>query len=629
VLACPVLAATAHEFKKSGWLGAAAAQIACERAQIVFGSSMRTLVPAELSGLKRVPAEGFPFDPYDADEVRKLQIDAAAKADAWLDGSIENKPGGFHVRLTLKGKDGKELGSGEADGMMVHEAVRGAMAFLFDADLIPNAPPTEWRDPWLGGASTVAALALHDLHVAVLAENEVVVRADCGGLRKRTDLGGMKGFVETLCAERLGEQLPPKPEIDRSTPGAILTSAATLRLYEIRTDADRAVLTGLAKELEDLAMKQTGDARSLLSAAAAEVYYALADRDQSERLALLSIGASPKIVDVRGNAWHRLSFTSETGFSNLASHCAWLPWEPFGQGGATSSVADEERASRAAALAMRGYWYTAYGELLIAKGKPSNASIVAAVGDSAYLTVEVLRAQNQLGKAFGLGMSKLAEAPTDHRDVGSPTASLARATTELAVILEKPLDFTDAFVARFIDPDPPLVSKGALGFFGAMAVCLQAPQSVQTRCVKRVDALFHAGHWGAALPGATQVLGGALRFIEGDMPSAAKIWRPLAAHHIVINDSLNEPLVKAFEAGAEPDLADRIDTIEAAPENKRLSLAAARCAVRAEKKGNCAKAREYAQRIVDAWDAADERPPVVDRMKKLLSRCVSGQSAGR
>ena len=64
VLACPPFEARGVP-EPAGWLGAAAATLACNRAQLIMGGrSERTLVPAELLDLPRAPVDDFPRDPF-------------------------------------------------------------------------------------------------------------------------------------------------------------------------------------------------------------------------------------------------------------------------------------------------------------------------------------------------------------------------------------------------------------------------------------------------------------------------------------------------------------------------------------------------------------------------------------
>src|SRR6202035_5574551 len=109
-----------------------------------------------------------------------------------------------------------------------------------------------------------------------------------------------------------GDPLPARPAPDTSSLEATATSASILRLYGAGSDADRAQLTGMARSLEaSLDAEPSPDVRALRAAIAAELHYALGDADEAQRWSLTSVQASPREVDVRGTAWHRLSFTSQ------------------------------------------------------------------------------------------------------------------------------------------------------------------------------------------------------------------------------------------------------------------------------------------------------------------------------
>ena len=45
-----------------------------------------------------------------------------------------------------------------------------------------------------------------------------------------------------------------------------------------------------------------------------------------------------------------------------------------------------------------------------------------------------------------------------------------------------------------------------------------------------------------------------------------------------------------------------------------------RKALRAERSGDKEMARKLARQVTDAWAVADERPPALDQMRKLLDR---------
>jgi len=626
VLACPALAATAYDFRAAEWLGAGAAHLACERAQVALGDAARTLVPAELLALPRSPGGDFPVAPFDGPGARGKMLEAAAHADAWLDGSVDRRPEGFRVVLALRARGGAEVSRGEGQGVTLLRAVRSAMDPLLSSGAIPRVADQAILRAWSGGASVDAALALHDLNVAALAENPEAVREECGSVRARLDLGEMRPFVAAFCADRLGEPLPPRPDLDERSLGALATSAAALRVYDVSADADRARLLGVARSLEsDLDGEPSLAVRALRAAMAAEVRYALGDADGAQRAALSSIQASPKEVDVRGTAWHRLSFTSkDTRQSVLAPHTGWLPWEPFAHYNSGRVKGDpaslREGAHRASALGGRSYWLVNYGEIVLSGGDVVGASAVAAEAHSPSLTVRVMRADGQLRGALQMAITEIGAMPA-RLDTSLEASKLAAQAAELSAILELPSPAVEDFVNRFVVPEPSIFSRGVVPLFASLAACVQSPNPLGTRCVKRIAELFRAGHFGAGYVGAADAIEGAGRYVAGDFPGAARAWRGVFGRSSIGLEQLRTPLADAFDRAGDPDVAERVDA-PAIEEAALPSLALVRAATRAARRGDCGTARRLALILVDKWDLADEKPPAVDRMKKLAARCA-------
>jgi hypothetical protein len=484
----------------------------------------------------------------------------------------------------------------------------------------------------MGGASTDGVLALLDLHVAVLDENIQAVREECAGLRARADLGAMQAFATALCAERLGEPLPPPPTPDTSSLAATATSASVLRLYGAKNDEDRRRLLAMASALEgSLESEPAAEVRAVRAAIAAEVHYALGEADEAQRLSLRSIEASVREVDVRGTAWHRLSFTSKDSLGFLAPHLAWLPWEPFAHANAgrvRDPASYREGSHRAAALATHGYWMLAYGDSLLIVGDVVGASAVAAEAESPSLTVRVLRADGRLRGALDTAASELSKLEA-RPDTSLEASRLALYGAELAQILERPPEHMTGYVDRFLMPDPPVLSKGVVPMFASLAACLQTPAPLGPRCVARIDVLYRAGHFGAGYVGAAEAIAGARAYVAGDYAGAARSWRPMLARSNVGSENMRPSIADAFDRAGFPDLADRVDAVAVGVDNVALpiesqsvpSLALERSARRALARGDCATAKRYAQHLIDKWELADEVPPAVDRMKKLLTRC--------
>jgi hypothetical protein len=624
VLACPPLAAQSYDFAQSDWLGAAAAHLACERAAIVLGDPARTLVPAELEGFPRAPGEGFPEQPFDTPDLRARTTKAAARADAWLDGSVDRRPDGFVVSLVLRSRGGGAVAQGEGAGPTVLDAVRSAMGPLIESGTLPAAN-SAWRHEWMEGTSAAGALALHDLHVVVLIENREAIARECQATHDRKDIGeAILAFATTLCAERMGDPMPPRPSAIAETPGRLATLASTVRLYSARRDADRSSLTDLSTRLKSaLARERTPRSRALLASVAAEIEYALGDAEESKRLALVSVQEDPRLVDVRGTAWHRLGFTTkDSRLTVLASYVAWLPWEPFPHsnlGRVRGGPDVKEGGHRAAALAGAGYWVVNYGQTLVQTGDLVAASTLAAVSQSPSLSEHVMRAEGQLRAAFEAASSSLARIPAS-RAMTLEASELAVDATDLAAILERPPVHVEDYYVRFLAPDPPPFSNGVVPFFAALSTCMQAARPTAVRCVGRIAELFREGHFGAAYLGAREAIAGAERYAVGDFAGAARAWRAILSRSALTGEMLRTPMATAFDRAGETELAERVDAT-ALQEGALPSLALERGAVRAAKRGDCETARRLAARLVAAWDAADEKPPSVERMKRLMSRC--------
>jgi serine/threonine protein kinase len=127
-LACPPLVASGVA-EPAGWLGAAAADVACRQAGRLDG----VLTPAQLLDVPRPPSEDVPRDPYAGDAARERSVAASKeRAAAWLDGSIAKDADGFRASLIERARDGSIQATGEgADrnpGAAVGQAMRQVLA---------------------------------------------------------------------------------------------------------------------------------------------------------------------------------------------------------------------------------------------------------------------------------------------------------------------------------------------------------------------------------------------------------------------------------------------------------------------------------------------------------------------
>ena len=137
-IACPPLVASGVD-APAGWLGAAAADVACRQAAVVIeGGQSRVLMPAQLLDLPRPPSDDVPSDPYAAGDARDRSIAAAkTRAVGWLDGSIAKDAAGFHVSLVERSGSDRALATAEASAPDLAGAVGEAMRRL-----VPWTPTT-------------------------------------------------------------------------------------------------------------------------------------------------------------------------------------------------------------------------------------------------------------------------------------------------------------------------------------------------------------------------------------------------------------------------------------------------------------------------------------------------------
>jgi serine/threonine protein kinase len=625
VLACPQLEAQDTEVKAIGFLGAAASALVCSRAQIILGGrSARTLSPAELLDLPREPRDGFPENPYEMAGARDKAIAAAKqKADAWIDGKVESGSD-IHLTLVVRDKKGDELARAESRQLVLMDAVRDAMAQLRTAGAIPDAKDATLRERILPNVSIDAALAVHDMTVSDLIEDKDGVRASCDGLAKRTDLGAIDSLVRTICARANGTPLPPEPPppAGDASPIALATQASVLRFYGAGTEEKRAMHRAHASRLEDAAVKETdADIRAVLAAAAAEIHYhALSDPAKANALSRSSIQASPKEVDVRGTAWHRIAFSSvDTSMPVLAGEAAWTPWHPFAKSNMLRDATGDTYRS-AAILSRRGYWALAYGEQLLRMGKLETARGVAVQTNSNYLLFLVTAGDGKPGEA----LAKIA-AYVDRTQPTSQNAleaiQVVTLGVDIAEVLGKPMGFADTYLQRFVDPDKPGISKGVVPFFSLAGICVRLPNKSGRDCSRRLRSLFAGGHFGAAFPSSSETVDGVEKYVAGDVAGAAKAWRSIARSGTTA-DAWGYPFVDAFEKNGDVDIATRMDAkaVEQNIKTPNADLAWVREATRAEKRGDFARAKSLAQAYLDRWETADERSKAWPDMKKLLSR---------
>lgn len=623
IIACPILVTTDPDLgKDTTWLGAAASTLVCHRVQTALGGDpSRTRAPAELLALPREPREGFPDTPFEKTEAIDETLAEAKHADAWIDGSLDHS-GDFHVMLTLHAKNGDALAHGDGRAPTLTEALRAAMPEII-AKLEPAADEA-YAQKWFAGTTANGRVTALDLHAFVLMEDHEGERPICAALSK-ADLGTLYPIIAATCAKEMFEPTPPLPAFDASTPGMALTTASALRFGAKTTDADKTAQRDRATKLEELAKTEMDlGAKGLLLAAAAEILYAVGDNKASSDDARAAIQASPKIADIRGNAWHRQSFvTTADSKPVLAAHAAWLPWEPYAWPNLTITkhgLHDTEGAKRAALLAERGYWVVDYGVRLTETDQLVAVRGVVAKAHDDRLDVLVLHGEHKPGAALDMAIEKLKTLSPSPKLGNTPTR-IAADVVSLGAFLGRNVDGPiEDYLNRFVFIDPPALTHGVTTLFATIATCTQARHAVGDKCVERLADLYAKGWFGGAVLNSGEAIEGARRYVRGDFAGAAKSWRPNASDFLA--ESMREPMTVAFERAGDDDLAEQLDNraIELNTISPVTDSCWVRAAMRAEKRGDLPRAQKLAQAFVDRWKNADERPPTLADMKRVLTK---------
>jgi predicted Ser/Thr protein kinase len=627
-LACPPLEASGVE-EPSGWLGAAAASLVCLRAQMRMGGhTARTLVPAELLDLPREPVDGFPLDPYGQPGARDRALAAAkARAAAYVDGRVTREGEEFRVALSLRSTDARELATGEGRGRILVFAVRAAMDALEASGAIPRAPDGDpFLHDWLRVRTADGAVALTEAAVTLCTEDVTGAGEECPRVAARADvLGDAVAFAKVRCAIEQTEPPPPlaTATLDESTPGG----RALSRLLRVESaDPMPAPLR------DDLHASRAGwqaafdaepahELRALL--AASEAWVAAADGDELERkLALVAIQEDPKVFHLVAQPWHELFFASIAA-AQLRAHAGWVPWEPHPHSMIAEGMANPEdrvaHGRRAYLLAPSGFFATHFGETLLKMGRRDEARTFAARHGDDLLRLRVDAGDARFARVLEKVPSMLATYPVTLR--GGQSAILVGAfAANVAQILGRPADMVDGVVTRFLDPDGPDVA-GANTALLAIGMCTLAPPRVARTCVARLRALARSRKMSVQMQ-MDELLDGAERHANGDWAGAVRAWRP----HLRTTQTsyLVETVRDAFATDAErtgdSDLAEKIDATALAQPGayNGVDLAWVRAARRAAKRGDAALARKLAQQVVEAWQFADEVPPAVGEMRKLL-----------
>jgi serine/threonine protein kinase len=626
VFACPPLQASGVD-EPTGWLGAAAATLVCTRAQVVLGgSSTRTLSPAELLTLPKVPRDDFPVDPYALPDARDRALAAAkARAGAYLDGEVTM---GADVSVTLSiraSSDGRQLEQAEGRGATLLGAVRAAMDGLTGGLALPHlTQPSPVLTEWTRVPTVDAALVLTDLEIAFTMEEDPEPATECSRALARMDArDGLTYAAWGRCSAELRAPWPPAKTgpLDRSTPGALLASitaqdANALGATQARSFAD------LLLETWDHEPTKQGEA--LLATEASFLMRLTGDTASERNLALASVQADPKLTDLRGSGWSRLAMVAPDPQTGPA-YAAWCPWAPEAHLLVAELVKDPDAklsfGRRAFVLAPHGMAGLRFGELLLAEGKRADARAVVVKTNSRQLELEVGTSEGRFAAALRDARNWFAAVPADTKAYEEAFTAVP-ITMDASMILGRKPDVPMLLAARYLGETTSHIKLGTTPLRGLLLTCTLAPDPFASNCLATLQTLLSQGQFLYVPPSFAVALLGAESFIVGDYAGAAKTWGPLVVAGGEAMEQLRHPMAIAFDRNGDLDLADQVDAVALGSTGRYNGAdpAYVRGALRAEKRGDRERARKLAQAVIDAWSTADEASPSVADMKRLLAR---------
>jgi len=630
-LACPLFEAVGVE-EPSGWMGAAASHMACDRAAVAMGGlPERTLVPAQLLDLPKELVDDFPDDPFCEEGARERSVEAArARGTAWLDGRVEVRKDEFVVRLRVLSAEGRELGSARGAGPALYRAVGGALDDLTRQGAIPGP---ELQDPraarWSGVRDTSLALELNDFENAMEARTglaEIVARLES----RRAELGPSWWRIHWGASRNLGRVLDPaaKPTLDGSSPERLALTAQ---------GADDKV--AVADELAAFRrLERDPLGRSALAKIEMELRYQGGDFDRLRQVAVASI-----LEDPRGDGWGMAASASlrqKGSESALRGAAAWYPDSADAWNSKNYSDRENEPDVRLGNV-YRAYTLAPemplrclqYVGMLLLQGFPERARAVAsrlsdgdedqrAASDSILSAIE--GSYGRLEAAMDRSLSALLDLDSFGR-IEAADLELFRTAMGAAEILGRSSEVGDAMARRFVLAEPSRMDPGHYALLYSSRACALASPEVTVNCFARLRDLADAGAFieGQAL-GTEEHFAANERFSRRDYAGAVAAWRPLLA----VSSYLPSFASVAFDAAGEAELASRVDEkeMENAPLFNGATMAHVREAKRAFDRKDFERARSLARTVIDAWGAADAPVPSVAQMRELLAELPGGDA---
>ncbi len=608
-LACPIFDVDgASEFGPR--IGAAAASLACGRAKWYLGGrDDRILPPAALLDAPIELGMDVP-DLYGAPGQRAKTLAIVQKRGlSYLDGKVVRVRGSWRVDLFVRAPDGTEVArvaGVEADQLL--GAIKAGISRLWQQ---PRLKPVA-IDPevarWTALPDIEAGLTEVDL-----LDQAVDREQACGTVERRAaELGSAFFRLGSYCDEPAPDA--SAPAIDEASPAALVSSL--MRPIYVGPRPPKEEQRRLAQRLEDFrAGEPSRLGRAYLADMAGTLWTDLAESDRAKTAFLAAIADDPLLFD----AWTTLEtiIGSTAAFRTLAS--VWFPYDPAFLNHASSGLSDDLELrlhdTRLAYLLFPNFLRVLYlGRALAEAGQEDEARALTAITPA------------------GLSAPDPSQAPMLLGFVDLHDAKLARALERFASAGFMGL-YQLPIVAHILGRESSVSAKWASamlamgvteaqqisGSTASIALCMSAGQTLAVRCLERAERLRGNDNlWGT---NGDALLRGAKRYAAGDLRGAVDAWRPVVGGPD--DDAVRILPTEAFERVGEDGLAARVDARKMKYRYfAGLSDATPSEARRAFKQGDHTRARELAQKVVDAWEVADAVVPAVAEMKALLAKAA-------
>ena len=627
VLACPVLAV--DDAAEDGWLGAAAASLACERARVLLGGEpARTLIPAELLELPGEPRDDFPADPFTAADARDRTLVAARRRGAaYLDGRVERSGRELHVALILRRADGGELARGDGRGPGLHGAVRAAMAPLVDGGALPTAAIV---DPAIADQSQAwdapAMLDLLDLAFAFIANAGELGETCAAFAARHPEAAPRMQFARYECAFTLGQPVPAieLPATPARTAGEDTTRARVAHMALRRDDP-----AAIARLEERYRREPSSWGRSAIAATLS----CLVQRDgaTAAEWAQRAVQHEPRNPTGEWCApWDQFATLSARAAVTRGLQ-AWQPWHAYGWllgADPSSGEAALRYARRAYALAPQNTTVAGgYAALLVRHQHPEEArSVAMALAASPHrvhalakelILVDVEASEARFDAAERRARAAMEARPDDAGWVRTQRLEAASRALAIAAIIgtERARAVADLAIATLVMPEPAPIDGAYVDVpIWLATLCAHASPDLAAPCFARVDALVRQLA-GAALVTSAAYVEGARRHAAGDIRGAAQAWRPLLRDQQY--GGLAAAMVTAFAADGDPAAVARLVETTAGDGYHGASLVTARAALAAAARGDRDTAHRLAAQVLAAWSIADVEPAILDELRAL------------